>query len=688
MHRGFLYLLLSLTALAQSPQQNPLDAAYQAYHNARQEARFDDAAAKREEARGLLAQMPVDAPQFGNWVQNVAQLYQGGGMYAQAREVAEAALARTGRLGDAHPTRIQLLNMLANFWQEDRNLLKAATYAEKAASALETAPPASPTAPGSTPGNRGFFSTGGIVMMVEGRASRGMPVSNLTSAYQRLATLYQQLGRPDAVAAIMAKMKNLVGDNAWALASLYESQGKFDEAAAVYQKQVTQAAGDRQQMAGPLQSLANLYQREQRYGDAAATLQQAIATLDTSGSPAARNQSVGLRQRLADMLRQAGQVPEGDQLYQQMLVESLNRQDPNYPQLLVSYANYLDNTKRSDQAESLLGDYMANYPQLEGWQESNLLYARAAAARTSGDTDRAAGYERMAREKQPGMTAAPPDQFLLQTLLQKANAAARGPNPEEAFSLALEAMAVAPRAPDREQIAWQVPGIADGLASQKAPAKAEQLYQQLFGILQSWSAENLQPLLNAAQSYLRFLMSQKDRQADVLEAIESYRKVLVTARGAATGYLQDPLQMTIEFEHIHGSGKRALLAAQDLLALEESLNGVTSEPYLHAVETLAYLYESGGDIERSIPLFRQIVAIGDLAYSANDARRGNTRTLLALALARRRQFDEAERLAGEAVAIGQQIRPPQVEHFTRQLEEIRKMKAAPPAKPATEVASK
>jgi tetratricopeptide (TPR) repeat protein len=690
MRRGFLCLLWSLSALAQAPQQNPLDLAIQAHWKARTETRFDEAAAKREEARSLLAQMPVDAPQFGGWVQNVAALYSGAGMQARAREVAEAALARTGRMGDAHPTRIQLLNMLAGFWQEDRNLLKAATYAEKAVSALEAAPPPGSAEAGSTAAARSSVFTrvssisGANVAVFGNTFSRGGPNSNLSSAYQRLVAIYQQLGRPEAVAAIVGKMKNLAGDNAYALASLYEGQGKFDEAAAVYQKQVTQAAGDPQQVVGALQSLANLYQREQRYGDAAAALEEAIAGLNASGSPAARSQAMGMRQNLAGMLQQAGQTAEADQAYQQLLAESQNRQDPNYSQLLVNYANYLDNSKRSAQAESLLSDYMANHPQLDAWQESNLLYARANAARVSGDSDRAAEYERAAADKRQAM-APPPEPPLLQGLLQKANTAAWGNNPEEAFSLTLAAMAAAPRAVDREQIAWQVPGIASALANKKAPVMAEQLYQHLFGIVQGWSADNQQPLLNVAQSYPRFLMAQKERRADVPEAIERYRKMLMSARGAATGHLREPLQMTVEFERSHGSEKRALLAAEDLLALEASLSGVTSEPYLQAVEMLGDLYEAGGDHERSVRLFRQAVAIGDLVFSAPDPRRGSSRIRLAFALAQMGEFDEAERLANEAVALGKQMRPPQAEPFTSQLEHIRKMKP-PAAKPASAVA--
>lgn len=680
MRRAFLCLLCSFTALAQTQQQTPIDTAIQAFWNAREHGRFNEAAAKREEARGLLAQMPVEAPQFSGWVQSVTQLYQGGGMYARARDVAEAALARTGRLPDAHPTRILLLNMLAGFWQEDRNLLKSAAYLEKVVSVLEAAPSVSSAAsgPGIPTATRFAFMSGPNVWFGNS-PSRGGTYSRLGSAYQRLATLYQQLGRPDALAAVLAKMKNLGSDSDFALASLYESQGRLDDAAAVYQRQVSQAAGDPQQAAGSLQNLAYMYQREQRYNDAVAVLQQAIATLDTSPSPDSRAQSMGMRQSLAGMLSQAGQTGQADQLYRQLLAESQSRQDPNYAQVLTNYANYLDTTKRSDQAASLLSDYMDSHPQLEPWQESNLLYARAAAARASGDSDAAAVYERAATDKRRATTAPPPEQPRVTTLLEKALAAA-SVNPEEAFNLTLEALEAAPRATDRDQVAWHVPNIAANLAARKAPAKAEQLYQHLFGTAQSWSAENLQPILNVAQYYARFLMNQKDRQSDAPEAIDRYRKLLMTAHGAATGHLQDPLEMTIDFERSHGSPKEALLAAQDLLALEESLSGATSEPYLHAVQTLASLYETGGDNQRAIHLLRQAVVIGDLALPFNDARRGNTRTHLAFALTREKQFDEAERLVNEAIAIGKQMHPSQADQFVRQLEEIRKMRPAPTAK--------
>ena len=61
-------------------------------------------------------------------------------------------------------------------------------------------------------------------------------------------------------------------------------------------------------------------------------------------------------------------------------------------------------------------------------------------------------------------------------------------------------------------------------------------------------------------------------------------------------------------------------------------------------------------------------------FRANDPRRSQTRINAAFALARQRQFDEAEGLATEAVAIAQSLRPPQADSYVQQLRQIRLMR--------------
>ena len=159
--RGSLaYLLLASPLLAQSgrpvPQQAPVDALVQSYQSAYSNGRYDEAAAKRDQARALLSQIPVDDPQFANWAQRVSQLYDGGGFALKARDVLEQALARAGGLGDSSPARIALLDALARSWEEDRNLLKAVSYSEQAVAAAEAQPPrtAIPARPPPRPAGR------------------------------------------------------------------------------------------------------------------------------------------------------------------------------------------------------------------------------------------------------------------------------------------------------------------------------------------------------------------------------------------------------------------------------------------------------------------------------------------------------------------------------------------------------
>jgi Cdc6-like AAA superfamily ATPase len=133
---------------------------------------------------------------------------------------------------------------------------------------------------------------------------------------------------------------------------------------------------------------------------------------------------------------------------------------------------------------------------------------------------------------------------------------------------------------------------------------------------------------------------------------------------------------------MHGTPQGAIKVAEELLALHESLGGTTSDLYLGAAEQLAREYQSSGDPARATAIFRHNAEIADLAYRPGDMRRAQVRITAAMALAQQRQFDEAEKLATEAIVIAQAMRPPQGDVFTNQLEQIRKMRTASPTNPA------
>ncbi len=661
-------LLITCAAYGQFRQDDPLLSSVTAIFKAREQGRFTDAATLRENARTLLERLPVDAPQFGGFVQSVAQLYSGGGRTAQARGVLQSALDRAPVTS---PVRIQLLTSISDSWRQDRNLLKAADYLEKAVAVLELAPATPPPTP--PVAGHWFRVDGPPLLMTDGKFSRraGQDTS-LSPLYQRLADLQQQLGHPDAVAALHVKMRALAaksGDRA--LASYLEQQGQLAQAAAMYKISAERAA-TAQEAASALQSLANIYVRQENFADAAAAQQQAIARLEAAGTPDMRNQATGARQTLARFLEQAGHVEQADAVYQGLLAQGGAEQ---HLQLLVNYARFLSSTQRSAQATALLKEFQASHSTLQPWEESGLYSALSNMARASGDSKKSDEYLAALRARQPQQ----PDsagQPSLESLFQKALSAASAGKAGEAFALAMQAMDAAPRSQNRDQVGWQVPSIASSLSAGRETANGELLYRRAFALTESWSADSLQPLVNLASNYALFLIMQRDRQADVPAAIERYRNLLVASAGEDSGTLEEALRLTINFERARTPSRASPIPAQGLVAFEESVNGITSEPYLRALRTLAETYAHNGDRGREIPVRKRTVEIADLVYLANDQQRSQTRVDAALALAHQGQFDEADQLAAEAAAIGQAVKPARGVSFEYAIQEIRKIRAA------------
>jgi tetratricopeptide (TPR) repeat protein len=661
-----LFLLCSLSAVAQqSPPQDPLDAAVQAVWRSRSNGRFEEAAAGREQARALLQRAPADSPRFGGWVQQVAQLFQNSGLNAQARAILQEALARTQPLPDSHPFHIAILNALGDSWRQDGNLLKAVGYLERAAAAQAAAPPVAAQLEmrGVMQVNQGAF----YIRDARGRFGSGI------YAYIRLAGLYQQLGRPDAVAAIAVKIRTLGSNDESALAQFYEQHAQLEEAAAIYKKLAEQAA-DPQAKASAWQSLANLSARQEQYTEAIAATQQAIAAVQSSDKPGIRSQALWLSQNLAGYMRQAGLPDQGDQVYQQLLQQ--NPGGPQETQILGAYAQYLADTKRGAQGESLLKDYLAGHSYLDPQQKMNVLFNLANVARHAGDSKSADEYQQAGQALQPQPSLPPAGQIRIGEDLQKAQTAVSQRRLDDAYGLALHIIDVAAHAADGQQVEWSVPQIAGSLAANKEPAEAEQLFQRLFALGQDWSVDSLQPLIAVTQNYARFLMGQPDRLNEVPAAIEQYRSLLTDANGPDSGSLVEPLRMKIEFEQSHSQWEKADASARELLKLQESLSGNTSDPYLGDLQTAARVYQAAGDSTGALPLLRKAVTIADLlATPNNDWRRSQTRMDAALALARLGQFGEAERLGEEAVALPRPVRTPR-QPLAQELEQIRRMKQA------------
>jgi tetratricopeptide (TPR) repeat protein len=331
-----------------------------------------------------------------------------------------------------------------------------------------------------------------------------------------------------------------------------------------------------------------------------------------------------------------------------------------------SYANFLEQTNRVDQAERLLNDYQASHSSVEPGEQQTLMLALANVERLSRKPELAEEYQRRAFTNQ----FQPADVGAADTM-QRATEAFNAGKLDEAFNLTLQAIDSARGSLDLRRVYR----MASMLTSQQAPNKADEIYRRTISLSERWSPVAVEPQLTAQQNYANFLQYQ-GQFSEFEQAVERYSATLTTARGAGTGWLEDSLRLRATTLYRPETRQDALAASQELVALEESLSGATSEPYLLATETLANTMKISGDRAGALPLRRKIVTIADLVYGVNDSRRAALRVTAAMAYAREGQFDEAEALAKEAVAISQRIQPPQPGAFANELQQILQMKQA------------
>lgn len=669
-----LFLVSSLAVLAQPMPRDPLDTTLQQYWQARQQGRIEDAALRRQEARALLEAVTPDSPRLRMWVQQVTQLYQNAGRNREARAILQEASDRTAALGESHPNHIAMLAALGDSWRQDGNLLKALGYFEKAAALqASTPPPASPpTALLRGAGPMAAVPLRGAVF-AKGIAIAG-PFSQNTEIYFRLADLYRQLGRPDAITAVTAKVAALTTNDPWSMARFYEQHGEWEEAAAIYRQQADSAAGP--QSMNAWQALANLNARQERYADAAAAMQNAVTAAQSAGDPGMRNQAIWLRQTMANFLRQAGLRNEADRVFQQLLQESQG--GPLQTQLRVAYSQYLSETGRAPQGAALLKDYLAGNSNLEAPEKMNFYFALANIARQTGDSKAADSYQNAAQALQPQPVHEAGAAERTAEALQHAQEAADQNRLDDAYGLAFQAIERAAQTTDAQQVGWQVPQIARRLAMKKDAARAEQLFQRAFAVAEILSVDTDQPLLSLTQNYVHFLMDQPGRASAVPAAIERYRGILSDVNGAESATLSEPLRMTVEFQRSRSDWEQAQAAAHELLVLQEALSGTTSEFYLGDLQLAAHLCRDAGDPAAAMPLLRHAIEIADLLDTPAhiyDWRRIQTRLDAAFTLAQMGQFDDAIALGEDAAKLQGSSHNPNP-GVLQQLAQIRQMKKA------------
>ena len=604
-------------------------------------------------------QFPKFGPDFARDVERLAQNYQLAEKGVKARAIAERALQETEGLGESNPTRIQLYGTMGNLWWNDQNLLKALAHFERAAATAQAAP--------------GGVRDAKLRRLDLDPAVRTSDVEESITVYLPIALLYELLGRPDDLENLLKKMRAVTPNSA---AQYYEIRRKLDDAAAVYTSLAAQR-GDPLSRAQAFRGLASIVQRQNRYSNAVAATRQAIAVLEAVPGRPFGDETMELRFELAGQLRQAGQPQSELALYQQLLAETKDRSDIEAfrIRLLEFYAGLLGRDKRAPEGMDLLTEYLEKHPNLPPRQKWSLLSTLSSLARDSGDLKRAEEYKRIGEEQHRLSEPVLPPHVSIDKEVEAFTAAAKAGHLDEALAMVDRAFKIAPRANDSRRL-LQISQVADALVAGKLPGPADELYQRLFAAIPAWPDDNVWPLLLAEVDYVGFLWKQRDRWKDIPAAIDRYRNTLISAHGAGTGQMEKVLNMIIQNQNTGEPPEKVAAAAEDLLKLEESMSGPTSAAHLKAVETAASVFETANP-KRAIQLRLRAVVLADLLAGPGSDYPAWVRRRSASSLAKLGRFDDAERLAREAVEIARRAHPSDKSQFEDLPDEIRKLKPAP-----------
>jgi tetratricopeptide (TPR) repeat protein len=597
--RTLLLLLPLFWAEAQSQPQEAIDAAIREYRANAFGMQFQKSVDARQRARLLLAQLSVTAPRFADLAQDVASLYHEGSLDTQAQAILQESLARASALGKESPTRIALLNSLADWHESEGSFLKAADYWEASAAAQPPTPSAD-------------------VSLTEWAVNGFRRRLGLMQVYKRLARLYQRMGRFDSRATVAARARAMGAIDPLGLADFDEQEGQFEDAEEIYRNLALQAP-DPSMRSSYWQSVARLAYKQHDYAGAAAATEQAIA--DEGGS----SRVLALLQSLISDLHAAGLDTQEEGAVQRLLQNSADERgqirDATW------YAQYLVQTGRAAQAVDFLRAFSANHPSSGQEAQDSIAAALVSAAQQAGDSATTAQFTR------PRTLYTPPPP----TLLDKAF---RAENSSEAYRYGLAALEEAsPSNPPGEWVGE--------LASRLEPAHADQLFARLFSRTQSWEPFTMEPALMAAKSWVQYLSRHGDREAQLAEAYEQYQTLLMEAFGPDSTGAADSWRL-----HLMTTMPGCEEATRKLIAFQESLSGNTSDSYLNDLDRAVGILAAVKDYASALPLYRQSIALTDLRSEPGRQRlRSQARADAARAFEGAGQLDQAEILIEEAFAI-------------------------------------
>jgi tetratricopeptide (TPR) repeat protein len=248
---------------------------------------------------------------------------------------------------------------------------------------------------------------------------------------------------------------------------------------------------------------------------------------------------------------------------------------------------------------------------------------------------------------------------------------ALGKEPELAAVLVLDALDRVLRSNMWDVFASSILNVANRLAWINAFAQSDRIYERVLPVAEKWSVDDPYPLLQVLQ-FRAVALEFRDRDQS---AIDAWRAAVISVHGKDSNAAVEVSRLQAHLYERRKDWPGAIAEVQQILADQDRLTGKTCLEYSNALNLAIEIYEAADKGGEALSFRHRQVGIADRLLDPQNIGRARVRIDTATALARQKQFGEADRLVDEAVSIARSGGN-SPDAFHSQLEEIQRLKAA------------
>ena len=321
------------------------------------------------------------------------------------------------------------------------------------------------------------------------------------------------------------------------------------------------------------------------------------------------------------------------------------------------------------------------YDRLGRRNDAKAVLARfeARAAEYSGGLERARERQKTALQQlTPPWQRDPVEMKQIEDLLWRAEMALgqgqwprHDPEPKLAAALSLEAL-------DRvlQSRMWDIFGssvlnVANKLAWIDALAQSDQIFEKVLTVAEKWSVDDPYPLLQVLEFRAAAVKSTDRAQS----AIDGWRAAVISLHGEDSNAAVEVSRSQARLYERRKDWPSAIAEVQQILANQARLTGTMCLEYSDALNLAVEIYEAADRGGEALSFRHHQVEIAGRLLDPQNIGRARVRIDTATALARQKQFKEADRLVDEAVSIARSVGN-SPDTFQPQVAEIQRLKTA------------